>query len=140
MAVRGRFAQLPWWARAILIAVFVVLAYLLPYAGEIPGIGPQIVTEGVDWSSALFTMSYFVLLSLGLNVVVGFAGLLDLGYVGFFAVGAYTVALLTSPDSVFPHRLGVAGGGAGGDRGGDVVGSDPGAGRRCGCGATTWRS
>ena len=99
--VRGRFAQLPWWARAILIAVFVVLAYLLPYAGEIPGIGPQIVTEGVDWSSALFTMSYFVLLSLGLNVVVGFAGLLDLGYVGFFAVGAYTVALLTSPDSVF---------------------------------------
>jgi branched-chain amino acid transport system permease protein len=33
-------------------------------------------------------------------VVVGFAGLLDLGYVGFFAVGAYTVAMLTSPDSV----------------------------------------
>jgi branched-chain amino acid transport system permease protein len=46
-------------------------------------------------------MSYFVLLSLGLNVVVGFAGLLDLGYVGFFAIGAYTVSLLTSPDSVF---------------------------------------
>ncbi len=44
-------------------------------------------------------MSYYVLLALGLNVVVGFAGLLDLGYVGFFAVGAYTVALLTSTDS-----------------------------------------
>ena len=40
-----------------------------------------------------------MLLALGLNVVVGFAGLLDLGYFGFFAVGAYTVALLTSPDS-----------------------------------------
>jgi branched-chain amino acid transport system permease protein len=44
-------------------------------------------------------MSYYVLLALGLNVVVGFSGLLDLGYVGFYAVGAYTVALLTSPDS-----------------------------------------
>ena len=38
-----------------------------------------------------------MLLALGLNVVVGYAGLLDLGYFGFFAVGAYTVALLTSP-------------------------------------------
>ena len=46
-------------------------------------------------------MSYYVLLALGLNVVVGYAGLLDLGYVGFFAVGAYAVALLTSPDSQF---------------------------------------
>ena len=39
------------------------------------------------------------LIAIGLNVVVGQAGLLDLGYVGFYAVGAYTVALLTSPDS-----------------------------------------
>jgi branched-chain amino acid transport system permease protein len=100
-SVRGRFAQLPWPARAVLVLVFVVLAYLLPYIGDIPVIGPQIVTNGIDWPSALFDMSYFVLLALGLNVVVGFAGLLDLGYVGFFAVGAYTVALLTSPDSLF---------------------------------------
>src|SRR5262249_12240156 len=78
-----------------------VLAYLLPYAGEIPVIGPQIKTQGIDWPSALFNMSYFMLLALGLNVVVGFAGLLDLGYVGFFAVGAYIVALLTSGDSVW---------------------------------------
>jgi branched-chain amino acid transport system permease protein len=78
-----------------------VLAFLLPYAGSIPGVGPQIVTTGIDWNSALFTMTYFVLLALGLNVVVGYAGMLDLGYVGFFAVGAYTVALLTSPDSLF---------------------------------------
>jgi branched-chain amino acid transport system permease protein len=74
--------------------------YLLPYAGQVPLVGPQVVTAGIDWPSALFNMSYFVLLALGLNVVVGFAGLLDLGYVGFFAVGAYSVALLTSPDSV----------------------------------------
>jgi branched-chain amino acid transport system permease protein len=75
------------------------VAYALPYIGDVPGIGPQIETQGIDWPSALFNMSYYVLLALGLNVVVGFAGLLDLGYVGFFAVGAYSVALLTSPDS-----------------------------------------
>lgn len=39
----------------------------------------------------------YVLLALGLNIVVGFAGLLDLGYVAFFAVGAYMFALLASP-------------------------------------------
>jgi branched-chain amino acid transport system permease protein len=99
--LRGRFGQLPWPARTAIILVAVVLAYLLPYINQIPVIGPQIETQGVDWPSALFNMSYFVLLALGLNVVVGFAGLLDLGYVGFFAVGAYTVALLTSSDSAF---------------------------------------
>lgn len=41
----------------------------------------------------------FLLMALGLNIVVGFAGLLDLGYVAFFAVGAYTAAVLTSPVS-----------------------------------------
>ncbi len=39
----------------------------------------------------------FVFLSLGLNIVVGFAGLLDLGYIAFYAVGAYVYALLASP-------------------------------------------
>ena len=39
----------------------------------------------------------YVMLALGLNIVVGFAGLLDLGYVAFFAVGAYTYGLLASP-------------------------------------------
>ena len=39
------------------------------------------------------------IIAIGLNVVVGQTGLLDLGYVGFYAVGAYTVALLTSPNS-----------------------------------------
>ncbi|MEO6457275.1 MAG: branched-chain amino acid ABC transporter permease [Chloroflexia bacterium] len=41
----------------------------------------------------------YILLALGLNVVVGYAGLLDLGYAAFFAIGAYTAALLTSPQS-----------------------------------------
>src|SRR4029450_12142367 len=44
----------------------------------------------------------FVLLSLGLNIVVGFAGLLDLGYIAFFAVGAYTYALLASAHFTLP--------------------------------------
>ncbi|HEY0700631.1 MAG TPA: branched-chain amino acid ABC transporter permease, partial [Micromonospora sp.] len=52
-------------------------------------------------ATVLFDTAIFVLLAVGLNVVVGFAGLLDLGYFGFFAVGAYTVALLTSPESRF---------------------------------------
>lgn len=39
----------------------------------------------------------FVLLALGLNIVVGFAGLLDLGYAAFFAIGAYTYAMMASP-------------------------------------------
>jgi branched-chain amino acid transport system permease protein len=98
--VRGWFGRQPWYVRAVVILVFTVLAYLLPYAGDVPLLGPQIITEGIDWPSALFNMSYYVLLALGLNVVVGYAGLLDLGYVGFFAVGAYGTALLTSPDSV----------------------------------------
>jgi branched-chain amino acid transport system permease protein len=46
----------------------------------------------------------YVLMGFGLNIVVGFAGLLDLGYVAFFAIGAYTMALLTSTGS-----LGIAG-------------------------------
>jgi branched-chain amino acid transport system permease protein len=98
--VRGWFGHLPWPVRTVIVIVLAALAYLLPYAGQVPVIGPQIVTQGIDWPSALFNMSYYVLLSLGLNVVVGYAGLLDLGYVGFFAVGAYATALLTSPDSV----------------------------------------
>ncbi|GAA3341009.1 branched-chain amino acid ABC transporter permease [Amorphoplanes nipponensis] len=104
--VRGWFGRQNPWVRAGLMVLFAVLAFLLPYVGEIPLIGPQIVTQGIDWPSALFNMSYYVLLALGLNVVVGFAGLLDLGYVGFFAVGAYTVALLSSPDSVLRTEWG----------------------------------
>jgi branched-chain amino acid transport system permease protein len=102
--VRGSFATLPRPVRWLVFAGVAVLAYLLPYLADVPFIGPQVVTQGIDWPSALFNMSYYVLLALGLNVVVGFAGLLDLGYVGFFAVGALTVAVLTSPDSALHTR------------------------------------
>ncbi|MGW8318328.1 MAG: branched-chain amino acid ABC transporter permease [Candidatus Promineifilaceae bacterium] len=51
---------------------------------------------GVYLSEVLDVVGIFVLMGLGLNIVVGFAGLLDLGYVAFFAIGAYTMGLLTS--------------------------------------------
>jgi branched-chain amino acid transport system permease protein len=52
-----------------------------------------------NYSHILNVAGIFLLMALGLNIVVGLAGLLDLGYVAFFAVGAYTTAVLTSPGS-----------------------------------------
>jgi len=52
---------------------------------------------GDAWIRALCFVTLYVMLALGLNIVVGFAGLLDLGYIAFYAVGAYTYALLASP-------------------------------------------
>jgi branched-chain amino acid transport system permease protein len=51
---------------------------------------------GLFLSQALFTVGLFVMMCLGLNIVVGYAGLLDLGYVAFFAFGAYTMGILTT--------------------------------------------
>jgi branched-chain amino acid transport system permease protein len=51
----------------------------------------------------LDTVGQYLLMGLGLNIVVGFAGLLDLGYVAFYAIGAYTVGILTSPE----HATGI---------------------------------
>lgn len=52
---------------------------------------------GRAWVRIVDVALLFIMLALGLNVVVGFAGLLDLGYIAFFAVGAYCYALLASP-------------------------------------------
>lgn len=52
---------------------------------------------GQAWVRILDLAILYVFLALGLNIVVGFAGLLDLGYIAFYAVGAYTWALLASP-------------------------------------------
>jgi len=60
---------------------------------------PQIL--GLFLSEVLTIVGLYVLLGWGLNIVVGFAGLLDLGYVAFFAIGAYTTAVLTSPELGF---------------------------------------
>ncbi|MCU0940325.1 MAG: ABC transporter ATP-binding protein [Burkholderiaceae bacterium] len=59
---------------------------------------PFIVGQlGNAWVRALAFAALYVMLALGLNIVVGFAGLLDLGYIAFYAVGAYMYALLASP-------------------------------------------
>lgn len=69
---------------------------------------------GDHWVRIADTSLLYVMLALGLNVVVGYAGLLDLGYVAFYAVGAYLFALLASPHlteqfawiaAVFPQGL-----------------------------------
>lgn len=51
---------------------------------------------GLFLSQALFLIGLYVMMGLGLNIVVGYAGLLDLGYVAFFAFGAYVMGVLTS--------------------------------------------
>ncbi len=75
-----------------MLGVFMVALYYLP-----------IVARAADhpdadfaWSLLAGTVIIYVIVALGLNVVVGMAGLLDLGYVGFYAVGAYTVGILGS--------------------------------------------
>lgn len=56
-----------------------------------------LASAGTAWVRITNLAMLYVLLSLGLNIVVGYAGLLDLGYVAFYAVGAYVYALLASP-------------------------------------------
>jgi len=72
--------------------ILTVLAFAI--GGAFPAIFNQ-ADDFVAWG-ARFAVIY-VLLALGLNVVVGFAGLLDLGYAAFFAIGAYTTAILSGP-------------------------------------------
>jgi branched-chain amino acid transport system permease protein len=59
---------------------------------------PQIM--GMYFSEILDDVGIYVLMGLGLNIVVGFAGLLDLGYVAFYAIGAYTLGVLTTSEAV----------------------------------------
>ena len=71
----------------IALAVLGVLLVILPFAAG---------ALGQAWVRILNITLLYVMLALGLNVVVGVAGLLDLGYVAFYAVGAYTWSLLAS--------------------------------------------
>jgi branched-chain amino acid transport system permease protein len=73
------------WAGIVLVAATLAV---LPFA---------LAQIGTSWVRITNYAILYVLLALGLNIVVGFAGLLDLGYVAFYAVGAYTYALLASP-------------------------------------------
>jgi branched-chain amino acid transport system permease protein len=87
--LRQRFDLLPAdrrtrWTVGLAVAVMVILWFM-----------PRIMGPFV--SQVLDNAGIYLLMALGLNIVLGYAGLLDLGYVAFFAVGAYTAAILTSP-------------------------------------------
>jgi branched-chain amino acid transport system permease protein len=75
-------------ARWIGIALVAMTLLALPFV---------LAMAGTAWVRITNLAILFVLLSLGLNIVVGFAGLLDLGYIAFYAVGSYVYALLASP-------------------------------------------
>ncbi|MDU0289531.1 ABC transporter permease subunit [Saccharothrix longispora] len=76
------------WQRYALYLAALVFALILPA----PWIG-SFMSPGADWTSVLiFPIGTYILLAIGLNVVVGQAGLLDLGFVAFFAIGGYSVA------------------------------------------------
>jgi branched-chain amino acid transport system permease protein len=80
-------ARLPAWLKGTLAAV--TLGVLMPTLGSVNAYYLEIAIQ----------IGIFVALALGLNIVVGLAGLLDLGYVAFFAVGAYSWAIFGSPQA-----------------------------------------
>src|SRR5579859_5107676 len=82
-ALRGHRAA-PWLGLGFIVVALAILPFVL-------------TSVGTAWVRITNLAILFALLSLGLNIVVGFAGLLDLGYIAFYAVGAYCYALLASP-------------------------------------------
>jgi branched-chain amino acid transport system permease protein len=104
-AVRAQWNRLPRPARtAALPVAVIVLAFLYPYyVDSLPSIPLFGSFPSIDTA---VTMTIFIMMAIGLNIVVGYAGLLDLGYVAFYAMGAYTAAWFASPhfgESVTAH-------------------------------------
>jgi ABC-type branched-subunit amino acid transport system permease subunit len=82
--------------RSLTIIVAMVLTTVLMYF--LPLVPPlSVVQPPGPWYDSFANAGVFVLLAMGLNVVIGMAGLLDLGYAAFFAIGAYTYAYSNSP-------------------------------------------
>jgi len=80
--------------------VGVLAAYALPLVRP-----PFLTTTDSDFGGVMVTAVSYALVAVGLNIVIGYAGLLDLGYVGFYAVGAYTTGVLTSQHWHWPFFL-----------------------------------
>jgi branched-chain amino acid transport system permease protein len=78
---KRRRPELPSWTEKAVIPVFFIALALLPFSMD---------SGGALLDDATIALAY-VVMALGLNIIVGFAGLLDLGYVAFFAIGAYTI-------------------------------------------------
>ena len=98
--IKASLSAMPKPVKIVLWVLLALLAYALPLLEP-----PFITTPGVDFGGVLFVVTMYMLVALGLNIVVGYAGLLDLGYVGFYAVGAYTAAILTSFHANWPLLL-----------------------------------
>lgn len=80
--------------RSIFVIAIIALVIVLPFAANF-GITSVLDTPVASFQDVLiYPVGMFVLMALGLNIVVGKSGLLDLGYVAFFAIGAYTQAIL----------------------------------------------
>jgi branched-chain amino acid transport system permease protein len=94
-SIRTGYKRLPVRRQQVLrySGIFILIVLLLSL--------PKLL--GLFLSEVLTIVGLYVLLGLGLNIVVGYAGLLDLGYVAFFAIGAYTTGVLTSPELGFFH-------------------------------------
>ena len=88
-SLRRRYRDLPPAARWAVVFALFVLAALLPY------FMPYLSARSNYWVAIILKIGLAALLALGLNIVVGFAGLLDLGYVAFFVIGCYTYAIMT---------------------------------------------
>ncbi|MFN8559589.1 MAG: branched-chain amino acid ABC transporter permease [Dehalococcoidia bacterium] len=94
MDVRGRWATLTHQQRRVaMFGVALAAAVLFPLVDGL---------LNLQLMGAAVPIAIFVVLAVGLNIVVGYAGLLDLGYAAFFAIGAYTMAFFTSPQSPLP--------------------------------------
>ena len=80
-----------WWVAAAVIAAGLVYPLVVDTLQELPLIGDFVPSTG-----SMVVMLIFTMMALGLNVVVGYAGLLDLGYVAFYAAGAYVAGWFAS--------------------------------------------
>nr|WP_091600190.1 branched-chain amino acid ABC transporter permease [Amycolatopsis lurida] len=88
--MRDWWARAPHWQRYGVYLALIIGALILPA----PAIGSFMSPES-DWTTVLiFPVGVYILLAIGLNIVVGHAGMLDLGFVAFFAIGAYTLAVM----------------------------------------------
>jgi ABC-type branched-subunit amino acid transport system permease subunit len=94
--MRERVSALAAAHRSITIIVgWVIVATLAPLLMLLPPFST--FQQQSLWIDGFTNAGVFILLALGLNIVVGFAGLLDLGYAAFYAIGAYTYAFVASP-------------------------------------------
>ena len=93
---------IPDWSRIRFGRYFLpaaVLALTLAYPYYYAKMPRLPIFTAVPSMTTAFTMAIFVMMALGLNIVVGYAGLLDLGYVAFYAIGAYTAGWIASPQA-----------------------------------------